>query len=74
MSAMPMMPMEPAKAMRIVRAFFVIRLCRLSDSAVRNDMDVLPVRAGREACGSSAVQGCVSSTTLPSSRRMMRVE
>ena len=37
---MPMMPMEPAKAVRMVRAFLVIRLLSESPSAVKNDMEV----------------------------------
>ena len=34
MAAMPMMPMEPANAVKIVRPFLVIRLLRLRLSAV----------------------------------------
>ena len=37
---MPMMPMEPAKAVMMVRPFFVMRLLNESDSAVRNPIDV----------------------------------
>ena len=53
MRAMPMMPMDPAKAVRKVRPFLVIRLLRDRDRAVGKDMEVffpalasLPVRAG----------------------------
>ena len=37
---MPMMPMEPAKAVMMVRPFFVMRLLKDSDSAVRNPIEV----------------------------------
>ena len=40
------MPMEPAKAVRMVRPFLVIRLFRDRDRAVRKDMEVFfPARA-----------------------------
>ena len=35
-------PIDPAKAVRIVRPFFVKRLLALSENAVRKDMDDLP--------------------------------
>ena len=38
-SAIPIIPIEPAKEVRSVLAFFVIRLFRLKDSAVRNLME-----------------------------------
>ena len=40
---MPMMPMEPAKETRIVRANLVRRLLKLSESAVRKDIEDLPM-------------------------------
>ena len=40
---MPMMPMEPANEVRIVLAFLVLRLLKLSERAVRNDMEALPM-------------------------------
>ena len=43
MSAMPMMPMEPAKAVSRVRAFLVSRLLKLRLSEVRGDMDERPM-------------------------------
>ncbi len=50
---MPMMPMDPAKAVSTVRPFFVIRLFNDRDKAVRKDIEVffparaaLPVTAG----------------------------
>ena len=69
-----MMPMEPAKATRIVRVFLVSRLLSDRDSAVKNDMPgffTLPCGAGASVSGSA---GRVSSTTRPSSSRMTRVE
>ena len=69
-----MMPMEPAKAVRIVRAFFVIRLLRLSPSAVKNDMDVRRLPASAFTGGSAASSyGTLSARTLPSSSRTVRV-
>ena len=38
-NAMPMMPIEPANEVRNVRAFFVIRLLKLSESAVKKLID-----------------------------------
>ena len=43
MRAMPMMPMEPAKAVSRVRAFLVKRLLKLRPSEVRGDMDERPM-------------------------------
>ena len=44
MSAMPMMPMLPAKAVRSVLAFFVIRLLSERESAVIKLMEVRFIR------------------------------
>ena len=56
--AMPMMPMDPAKAVSTVRPILVRRLVRDRDRAVRKDMEgfladlaCLPVRTG--ACSSA---------------------
>ena len=38
-----MIPMLPANDVSTVRAFFVIRLLRLSDSAVLNDIERFPL-------------------------------
>ena len=38
-SAMPMMPMDPAKEVRMVRPFLVIRLLRDREKAVKKDME-----------------------------------
>ena len=40
MSAIPIIPILPAKAVRIVLVFFVIRLLKLKDNAVKNDIEV----------------------------------
>ena len=40
---MPMMPIEPANAVRKVRPFLVMRLLNDSSSAVANDIDALPL-------------------------------
>jgi len=42
MSAMPMMPMEPANAVSRVRVFLVSRLLKLSARAVSGDMEERP--------------------------------
>ena len=70
-----MMPMEPAKLVRIVRPFLVIRLLREREKAVAKDMEgffsLFPaVTAGLWAAAS---KGLLSLTTFPSSRRMVRV-
>ena len=68
--------MEPANAVRIVRAFLVIRLFRLSDSAVRNDMDAFPrfLCSGGASCLVSGVNGSESPMILPSFNFTIRVE
>ena len=43
MSAMPMIPMEPAKAVSRVRAFLVSRLLKLRPSEVSGDIDERPM-------------------------------
>ena len=42
-SAMPMMPMDPAKAVSRVLAFLVSKLLKLNESEVRKDMEDLPM-------------------------------
>ena len=78
-----MMPIDPAKAVMMVRPFLVIRLLNESDSAVSRLMDerrLGPFSAdssaeARDAAASrsSALTGSVSSTTRPSRMRTMRV-
>ena len=74
MAAMPMMPMEPAKAVMMVRPFLVMRLLKDNASAVRKLIDVRRVRL-RERCISSSVgkYGFVSERMTPSARFTVRV-
>ena len=75
MRAMPMMPMEPAKEVRMVRAFLVRRLLKLRERAVRKDMDVFPrfLCSGSSSSLSSTAKGSESSRIFPSRRRTIRV-
>ena len=41
-SAIPIIPIEPAKDVKIVLPFFVLKLLKLSDSEVKNDIVVFP--------------------------------
>ena len=75
------MPMEPAKEVSIVLAFFVSRLFTERESAVQNDMDgffFLPLFlfgcAAAQRAASSSVYGSESSVISPSSRRIILVE
>ena len=70
-----MMPMEPAKEVRMVRAFLVLRLLKLRERAVRKDMDVRPMFlcSGSSSSLSSTSKGSESSRIFPSRRRTMRV-
>ena len=72
---MPMMPMLPAKAVRMVRAFLVMRLLSERESAVKKLMEgrFLPVSSAFTGTVSGS-KGSVSPLTSPSSRRTMRVE
>ena len=68
---MPMIPMEPAKEVRLVRAFFVFRLLKLNASAVRKDMDALPIFLcrGFSQVFSSIRRGSESERILPDSQK-----
>ena len=70
---MPMMPMEPAKAVSRVRPSLVRRLLKLRDMAVKKDMEIFFRTRVCWGC-SSGSQGSVSLTTLPSRSRTIRVE
>ena len=72
MSAIPIMPMEPAKLVKKVRAFFVIKLFSDRESAVKKDMEVFFAFSGK-AGSSRESNGWVSSVILPSFRRMIRL-
>ena len=78
---MPMMPIEPAKAVMMVRPFLVMRLLKESDSAVSTLMDErcagpspgCPSSAHRASASSPSVTGRVSPAMRPSLMRTMRV-
>ena len=74
-SAMPIIPMEPANDVSRVLAFFVHRLWKLSDNAVRNDMDDLPIFlcSGASMVCSSTTYSSVSERILPSFKFTIRV-
>ena len=75
MAAMPMMPMEPAKAVMSVRPFFVSRFLNERESAVAGDMRVvracLAVRGASVSVAGS--KGRVSARMTPSANVTMRV-
>ena len=72
-SAMPMMPMLPAKAVSTVRVFFVIRLFSDRDKAVRKLIDVrLRFPSDLSVSVSSPDRGELSSMISPSLMRMIR--
>ena len=73
MSAMPMMPMEPANAVRSVRPFFVRRFVSDRLSAVLKLIEGLPVLDGAFGFSPCTAKGAESPVTLPSSRRIVRV-
>ena len=72
-SAMPMMPMLPAKAVRKVRTFLVMRLFMESPSAVGKRMEGFLPMARSVAASSGASKGSESETISPSRTRTMRV-
>ena len=72
-SAMPMMPMLPAKAVKKVRPFFVIRLLSDSDSAVPKLIEVLLLLPAAGFSSTVSSYGALSSTISPSFSRTMRL-
>ena len=72
-SAMPMMPMLPAKAVSMVRPFFVIRLLSERLRAVRKDMLGRFLPSFERWTAFEPSYGSESPTISPSSRRTMRV-
>ena len=74
-SAIPMMPMDPAKDVRMVLAFFVLRLLKLRDREVKKDMEAFPMFrcSGFFSPASSTKNGSVSAWILPSRRRTILV-
>ena len=72
-SAMPMMPMLPAKAVSTVRVFFVIRLFNESASAVKKLMEVCFCFACGSISSLSSAGGQLSAVISPSLMRMIRL-
>ena len=74
-SAMPMMPIEPANEVSRVRAFLVFRLLKLNASDVTNDIDARPIVLCTAGCSavSSTTNGSESERITPSRRLTMRV-
>ena len=72
-SAMPMMPMEPANAVKSVRPFFVMRFVSDRLSAVLKLMEGLPDFDGARGASALTVKGAESPVTLPSRSRIVRV-
>ena len=70
-----MIPIDPANAVRIVRAFFVQRFLKLRLSDVKKLIDARPMLRSTGVCvsTSSGSTGRVSSVMTPSFRRTMRV-
>ena len=74
-SAMPIMPMLPAKAVRMVRAFLVMRLLSERESAVKKLIEGRFLFVSRGLSGTeSGSKGSVSPWIWPSSSRTIRVE
>ena len=72
---MPIMPMLPAKAVRMVRAFLVMRLLSERDNAVRKLIEGRFLSVSAALTGTlPGSKGSVSPFISPSSRRTMRVE
>ena len=70
---MPMMPMEPAKAVMMVRPFLVMRLRALRPSAVRKFIEVRRVALASRRGAVAGSKGSESSVMRPSARLTMRV-
>ena len=70
---MPMIPMEPAKEVRKVRPFLVIRLLRLRPKDVARDIDALPRFLWTAGSSLSIERGLVSLMIFPSLRRTVRL-
>ena len=73
MAAMPMMPMDPAKEVMRVRPFFVIRLLKDRDRAVRKPMEVRRAGLASRRSSVAGTKGSESATMEPSASSTMRV-
>ena len=71
---MPIIPIDPAKAVKKVLAFLVIRLLRDKESAVKNDIEGRLPLFFSVFSSPSPEYGIVSSVILPSSSLIIRVE
>ena len=75
-NAMPMMPMDPANAVRNARPFLVRKLLKLNANDVPNDMDTRPMVLCTEAVAVSfwaGSNGSESERITPSLSSTMRV-
>ena len=72
---MPIIPIDPANAVSNVRAFFVFRLLKLKESAVRKDMEAFPIFlcSGASISSSRITYSSLSEIIFPSFRFTMRV-
>ncbi len=73
MAAMPMMPIDPAKAVMAVRPFLVMRLRAERPRAVRKFIEVRRVGLASRRAAAAASKGSESWVMWPSARLTMRV-
>ena len=71
--AIPIMPMLPAKEVKNVRAFFVIKLFKLNEQAILKDMPGL-FNTLVSTSVSVSLKGLESDTKEPSFKRIIRLE
>ena len=71
--AIPIMPMLPAKDVKNVRAFFVIKLFKLNEQAILKDMPGL-FNTLVSTFISCSLKGLESDTKVPSFKRIIRLE
>ena len=72
-NAIPIMPMLPAKDVKNVRAFFVIKLFKLNEQAILKDMPGL-FNTLVSTFISCSLKGLESDTKEPSFKRIIRLE
>ena len=71
--AIPIIPMLPAKDVKNVRAFFVIKLFKLNEQAILKDMPSL-FNTLVSTLVSVSLKGLESDTKVPSFKRIIRLE
>ena len=71
--AIPIIPMLPAKDVKNVRAFFVIKLFKLNEQAILKDMPGL-FNTLVSTLVSVSLKGLESDTKVPSFKRIIRLE